>query len=102
MNALLYFGLAGMEVASGEVIETRANVSRRRIELVTDSGGPGVGAVGWARRIEWEIHGDDDADGPGPEDRGRSAVSALPAACPRAGATMSSSTRAARTSARWA
>lgn len=58
MNALLYFGLAGMEVPSGEVIETRAGVSRRRIELVTDSGGPGRRRGGLGTCIEYEIHGE--------------------------------------------
>jgi N-methylhydantoinase B len=56
MNALLYHSLAGMEVASGEVIEARANVSKRRLELVTDSGGPGRRRGGLGTRTEWQVH----------------------------------------------
>ena len=55
MNALLYFGLAGMEVASGEVIETRARIVKRRIELVPDSGGAGRRRGGLGSLAEWEI-----------------------------------------------
>jgi N-methylhydantoinase B len=56
MNALIYHSLSGMEVASGEVIETRANVSKRRLELVTDSGGPGRRRGGLGTRTEWQVH----------------------------------------------
>lgn len=55
MDSLLYFGLAGMEVASGEVIETRARIVKRRIELVADSGGPGRRRGGLGSLTEWEI-----------------------------------------------
>jgi N-methylhydantoinase B len=58
MNALMYHSLAGMEVASGEVLETRANVSKRRIELVTDSGGYGRRRGGLGTHTVWQLHSD--------------------------------------------
>jgi N-methylhydantoinase B len=58
MNALQHFCLAGMELASGEVLESRAHVSKRRIELVTDSGGPGRRRGGLGTRTEWQLHRD--------------------------------------------
>ncbi len=58
MSALYYHSLAGMEVASGEVLEARANVSKRRIELVTDSGGFGRRRGGLGTRTEWQFHSD--------------------------------------------
>ncbi len=58
MSAALHFCLAGMEIASGEVLESRAYVSRRSIELVADSGGPGRRRGGLGTRTVWEFHRD--------------------------------------------
>ena len=58
MNALMHFCLAGMELSSGEETESRVHASKRRMELVVDSGGAGRRRGGLGTRIEWQFHRD--------------------------------------------
>jgi N-methylhydantoinase B len=58
MDALLHFCLAGMELASGEIMEVRCLVAKRRIELVTDSGGAGKHRGGVGTYTEWQLDTD--------------------------------------------
>lgn len=52
-NALQHFAIAGISVASAEVLEAQGPVLKRRCELVTDSGGPGRWRGGLGTSVEW-------------------------------------------------
>jgi N-methylhydantoinase B len=55
MDALIHAPLAGTELTSTEIWETRLPIRKVSSALVTDSGGPGQWRGGLGTRIEWEF-----------------------------------------------
>ncbi|NHP13838.1 hydantoinase B/oxoprolinase family protein [Rhodococcus sp. IC4_135] len=58
MDALLHAPVAGSELTSAEIWETRMPIRKISTSLVMDSGGPGRWRGGLGTRTEWEFLGD--------------------------------------------
>ncbi len=57
MDALVHCWTAGIEAMPAEIMETRMPIVKRRLELMTDSGGPGQFRGGMAAEAAFEIRG---------------------------------------------
>ena len=57
MDALVHCWTAGIEAMPAEIMETRMPLVKRRLELMTDSGGPGQFRGGMAAEAAFEVRG---------------------------------------------